>query len=428
MDWLRLAEVAAECGVKDRALQLHIQRKGRHGKVIWHGTTFNYREVPGVGGKSGLSYQIAAESLPVGLQLALKDSQGAFERPLRLDQEASQWRNWWVHHLAAISALPPRSRARGAAIAEFAGRTHLGPDNQVHTFSGKTIRRRLEELASGLAALTQKKRADAGRRKVIVTREFDNAARAVGVDDAPLHLIEEKLKRYMRSLIAADATFSKIKFLAEGKLNELASSAGIATDGNRFKVPDHRIRMHRQFKAVARLRRDAKAHKDASPHISRSIAGLWPNDIIIGDIHPIDIVMTRPDGTTATARLIGWMDVATHRVFASIVLCDAGTGIRNAHVIQSFMDMVQAWGLPKSLYLDNGAEYNFADLLDGVLKLANSGVAIDAQPPKPWGFITARCRNTGPGSAPKAAFQLLAAHCPPRPMPGHTAARGGHDA
>lgn len=377
--FLSIKAAALLLGIDSRVLRKRIRDTLANPLYLYRGSRLIIRTVKGKGGKSGLSYEIAADSLPVSCQLALRDSQDRFERPARHDEEALRWQNWKSHHLAPIASLPPRSKERGRAIAEFASKSYIGPDHQVHTFTDRTIRQWLKNLdATGLHGLTRKKRNDAGKSKVIVTREFDNAAREAGIDDAQLHLISEKLQRYVRSLIAADATFSKIKFLAEGKLNQLAASAGIATDGNRFKVPDHLIRMHRQFKAVARFHRDAKAHQDASPHITRTIAGLLPMDIVIGDIHPVDIVMRRADGSTATARLIGWMDVATHRVFSNAVLCESGTGIRNSHVVQSFMDMVRAWGLPRSLYLDNGKEYGFADLLGDVLKLTNTGANCEA--------------------------------------------------
>jgi len=379
-EWITTEEFAELGAISPQAARKAVRLTLTSQAFIWRGATLVVRQVPSIGGKSGRAYQIQVASLPVSLQLALKDAQGIFEGPLRHDDDASRWREFWCFHLAPIAQHKPHSKDRGRAIAEAAAQEYIGPDGARCRFSYKTIHRKLKTYeADGFSGLTLKKRTDAGKRRVIVIREFDKAARILGVDDAQLQLISEKLRTYIRSLIAADVTAKKLKFLAEGKINALAASLGIATDGNTFAVPDHLINAERIFKAAPRFRRDRKAHNDAAPGITRTIAGLRPMDCVMGDVHPVDIVMTRADGSTATGRLIGWLDVATHRIFASLVLCEAGTGIRNAHVVQSFIDMVQAWGLPKTLYLDNGTEYNWADCVSDMLKLASNGFAIDVR-------------------------------------------------
>ena len=101
------------------------------------------------------------------------------------------------------------------------------------------------------------------------------------------------------------------------------------------------------------------------PRVKRDSSLLRPMQLVVGDVHSIDIVVTRPDGTTATPRLIAWYDGATHRIFPTIILLDKGKGITRADVWASFAEMVvnedspgKGWGLPERLYLDNGSEYN----------------------------------------------------------------------
>lgn len=105
--------------------------------------------------------------------------------------------------------------------------------------------------------------------------------------------------------------------------------------------------------------------------------GLRPLDIVVGDVHPVDIVIERPDGSQATPRLIAWLDLATNDVFYSLVLLNPREGIKQAHIAASFVDMVQAWGLPRSLYLDNGSEYKWEAMMSAFRELSMLPHAMD---------------------------------------------------
>ena len=106
------------------------------------------------------------------------------------------------------------------------------------------------------------------------------------------------------------------------------------------------------------------------PRIRRHREGLQPMDIVVGDVHPIDILLTRADGSTVTPRAIAWLDVATQRLHVTLVQLEKGEGIKQVHVAQAFAAMCSAWGLPHQLYLDNGAEYGWQDMLDGFAQLS----------------------------------------------------------
>ncbi|MFJ3368136.1 hypothetical protein [Pseudomonas sp. NPDC086251] len=61
--------------------------------------------------------------------------------------------------------------------------------------------------------------------------------------------------------------------------------------------------------------KDARLFFDTRvPRIRRHREGLKPMDTIVGDVHPIDIELTRADGTAVMPRAIAWMDVAIHRL------------------------------------------------------------------------------------------------------------------
>ncbi len=54
--------------------------------------------------------------------------------------------------------------------------------------------------------------------------------------------------------------------------------------------------------------------------------------------------------------------MATNQMHMTFVFLAKGEGVRREHVAMSFQAMVAEWGLPKMLYLDNGAEYSNPDM------------------------------------------------------------------
>ncbi|HHX0887881.1 TPA: hypothetical protein ACU6E5_006037, partial [Pseudomonas aeruginosa] len=108
-----------------------------------------------------------------------------------------------------------------------------------------------------------------------------------------------------------------------------------------------------RYALLAMHDKDARQFFDTRvPRIRRHRDGLRPMDIVVGDVHPIDILLTRADGSTVTPRAICWLDVATQRLHVTLVQLEKGEGIKQAHVAQSFTALCSAWGLPRQLYLD----------------------------------------------------------------------------
>ena len=102
----------------------------------------------------------------------------------------------------------------------------------------------------------------------------------------------------------------------------------------------------------------------------RGRAGLLPMEIVMGDVHPVDILNKREDGSEATARMVSWLDLATNRVFYTLFLFEKGRSVTQAHIAYSFVQMVREWGLPSILYLDNGSEYVWKEMMEGFERLA----------------------------------------------------------
>jgi len=93
--------------------------------------------------------------------------------------------------------------------------------------------------------------------------------------------------------------------------------------------------------------------------------------VVVCDVHHVNVLLRKEDGTTGTPKMIAWMDMATGRVWADLIFFERRGGVRNIDLIESFCKMAEhpTWGVPEILYGDNGSEYNFADFVDDALQL-----------------------------------------------------------
>lgn len=364
--------LASLLGITDRAIELAITRACNRGDMKWRGATLVVREVHGRGGRSGTSYQVSVDSLPADLQECLKTLRSPAEGRLNHGTRAQIERDWLHAVIAPALTHPKGSAERAAAVREIAGRRHMRPDGERKTFSERSILRRLKdyEEAGGLGGLGRTKRRDAGTARVFVTRAWDAA---VPFDETSKERIGRDLRQYIRGLVQAGEAPSNIRLLAARKLTNLTVAAGFSPDQVVRERICHIPKGHVDREAIHRKVRifdaDRKAHEDAKPRIRRTRSGLFPMDVVVGDVHPIDILIRRDDGSTITPKAIAWLDLATNRVWLDPLLLEKGDGIRNADVIASFARMVRAWGAPRALYLDNGSEYNWAEFVDDALKL-----------------------------------------------------------
>ena len=287
-----------------------------------------------------------------------------------------QWRYALIQPALAAAK---RSAERAAIVKDIAGREHVTPKGRRERLGERTLQRWIDAFEQpaphgGFAGLMRKKREGHGEAAVIVTRTWD---RAVPFADATKHRIAGELRQHVRGLQKANESLSFITPIAAMKLAELTRTEGFAGDDTALAaicaVPYHFIRAERAYKKVATFKNDRSTYEDAKPRIQRTRAGLAPNDIWVGDVHPVDILYRRADGSTATLRAIAWLDLATNRIHVTWVALDKGQGgVRNTHVIRSFASAVAAWGAPRALYVDNGSEYNWAEFINDALKLLDA--------------------------------------------------------
>lgn len=280
---------------------------------------------------------------------------------------------WWLRILGPLLGME-RGSERAAAVEALASRGDLTDwRGQPIFLSTRTIQRRLQSYREqGALAFAPRARADKGHAKVLISLAAETA---VPFDDETWEKIATELRNYVRGHWKAGATLKLIRAHSNFRFRELIEAAGFAhcrtLPESTFIVPRRFIEAERVFRHVHTLR-DRKSYEDTRFRVTRSRAGMMPMDWVIGDVHPLDIISMREDGSTAHARLLGWLDCATNRLRFDLVLCEPGTGIRNTDLITSFCNMLRdpAWGMPKNLYIDNGREYRFADKLNDALQLA----------------------------------------------------------
>lgn len=369
---LTTAEFAQLASISERKARQAVAR-ALAGKS-WHGVMLAVKPTAGRGGQSGQSYLVDSTSLPADLQQRLKES--LRPAPLMLPELTEQRgaeRDWWLRILGPLLSLPDGSE-RAAAITALARRRDLTDwRGKPIKLTDRTIYRRLQHYrVQGPLAFAPRARADKGKRNVIISRA---AEQAIPFDTETWERIAADLRNYIRGHWKAGATLGLIEGRANIKFRELIGDAGFSYfDGiaaNTLIVPRRFVMAERHYRHVHTLYHDRKTYEDNRFRTKRSRDQLLPMDWVIFDVHPVDIVMNRNDGSTAHARMIAFLDGATNRMRFKLILCDAGSSIRNAHMIEALCEMLSdpTWGMPKTLYLDNGQENNFADKLNDALQL-----------------------------------------------------------
>lgn len=344
----------------------------------WRGYALEVCTVNGRGGASGKSHLIKVSSLPPYLQERLKALQTPAEgRSVGLPASASAREHcWWDDVLAPAIAHPPRSAERAAVLKELDGTVTRDWMGRAVTLQLRTLQRQARRIDDGMRS-GRHRRADRGQKRVFVSRKWDHA---VPFDDAVKAKVAEDLKREIGSLFKSGASWGHTQLLAGKFLADTTRSHGFRPrDAAALEavcaIPKPMISAELHYRKVDQFKRNRKAYEDTKPRIRRGYKDMRPMELVVGDVHPADIHLKRADGTLATAKLIAFMDVATQRIWCSLIQFEGRGGVRNIDVIEVFAAMCAdpAWGVPEALYIDNGKEYGFADYLDDAMNLVLPG-------------------------------------------------------
>lgn len=315
---------------------------------------------------------VAATPIPTTEVVTLEAGEVQVRPRLETDA-ATRVALWRLDIISPALAHDRRSAERAAAVLAAAG-PHRLPSGATKKVDVRTLYHWIKLYeAGGLNAIKPKERAR-GIRRVVVSTAWDAAA---PLSDFMKSQVAEDLERYVRSLWASGTNgWRHVCQLASAKLVELSQQHGWSGSVDELaphcQVPRRMAENWRSLALVALSERDAKAYFDrVLPRIKRTRNGLMPMDVVVGDVHHMDILVRRDDGTEATPKMITWHDIATNRLYTTLILLEKSEGVRRIHVAQSFAGMVKAWGLPRRLYLDNGSEYSWAAMLSGFAELAN---------------------------------------------------------
>ncbi|WP_275783567.1 hypothetical protein [Pararhizobium gei] len=406
-NWLSTNQFAELAGIADRNAVKALNRSV-NGKP-WNGYALQVREIPGVGGKSGLQYEVALSSLPQALQDRYHETYAPLENDRATSEKATRLREFRYSVIRPVIDLPHKSTGRGKIVREIVSREHLSPDGQFITITEKTFYNWLKaHETGGVAALARKVDKRKGQKLVRVSARWDRGVRLP--EDVKLRIAID-LRDYVRALHKNLESRSNIIAKASRDLLRWTQDAGFNATAELCRVPEPFVRAESSFRKAGTFKKDRKAHEDKRPRIRRAAGLLDPMEIVFGDVHHLDFLLTRVPGFQAYPKAVAWLDMATNRIWMDIYMLPDRQGIRNEHVIESFIRMCTAWGGPKHLYLDNGSEYNWADFIGDAMKLVRE----DGQKPRidrldrKSGLIRAKAYNA-PAKTIEGVFGNLETH------------------
>ena len=402
--WLSTDELASLADVAPRITQRALKSRR------WRGADLVVREEASNVGRGGKVLRVHVDSLPADLRAAWYLERGItlhekhdpitgetllvpeqkFERDTHHEERLNKAR--WRHDVIKPALVWPKGSSERATVIKGLGTLErLLLNGKRGSVASKTIYRWIcdfEEGNAGLAGLMPKENIAKGIRKTIVTRAWDAFFEAHIDADAHAH-VADQLTHYIRSLwgsgergkyaVSEKATTKLIEISRDLsvvgfealELGRPVTRAGDATQFEVCFVNTRRVSQERKYGLLAIKRQDnAKFQDEYVPHLVRDYSAYKPRDIIVGDVHPTDVMMLRPDGSKVYPKAISWMDIATNEIHMTFVMCEPGEGIKREHVAMSFEAMVADWGLPKLLYLDNGSEYKWAEMIGGFTQLS----------------------------------------------------------
>lgn len=382
--WAALSEIARVAGLSNRAVELAAAR-ARAGKT-WRGCDLIVRATSGRGGAAGLRWEVRSDSLPVELRRRLLESTALVsaetpalpapiekQRSLPAPREAARTTAIAERRLEIIRpalAHPPGSTERREAVRIIAALAVKRPGGRtVKKLAPSTIYEWIRAYeARQLAGLAPSLRSS--ERRVLVSRRWDEA---VPFPEDARAGVSEKLHLYVRAMHAKGESRQTIIDCATMQLVELTRAAGFEHPELETicKVPRAFVDERRNDRLLDDWRHDARRFADrAVPRTRRTREGLEPLSIVCADVHPIDVYYRRADGRLATPKLIAFMDLKTNRLFGEVVFLEKGEGIRQEHVALAFARMVESWGMPKLLMIDNGGEFARLGVAEAAMRLA----------------------------------------------------------
>ncbi len=294
--------------------------------------------------------------------------------------------------LSPALAHKDRTSERAAALKAIIGTDVRFPDGDTRTLTRRTVYDWVKAYRlKGLHGLMRKPREDRKKKRVSVVKSWDDFF-ADRLDDVARDKVAEELTTYIRGLWGAgepgwrsicDKSTTWLIELSDALCVDAFAAMPQGRPGDTMRgkaeptrfaicnVTRRRAESERDYAIIAVKDRDNARYQDRiAPTIRRDYSALRPREIVVGDVHPVDVMMQRPDGTEVWPKAISWLDPSTNEIHMTFVLLEPGEGVRREHVAMSFEAMVEEWGLPSLLYLDNGSEYKWQEMVSGFTMLS----------------------------------------------------------
>lgn len=336
--WLDTADLAALSDVTERAVQKAIKSRR------WRGADLEVREVASNVGRGGKILQVHVDSLPADLRKTWYLEQGvdlheqvdtttgqmvlvpgeAMTRDAR-HEKALATAKWRLDLIRLALIYPKNSKDRRAKLDEAVATPRTLPNGKVKKLTRRTLEHWVKDYendSAGLAGLMPKGRSDKGQTRGTVTLAWDaffmpHVAPTVPGD------VRAELEDYIKSLWASGAPgWPMICQQSTTKLIELSynlhvpafeklergrlgDACGADTQFGICTVSRNQVEPFREYQTIAIKRKDNAVWQDKfMPSLRRDYSDYRPNDIVVGDVHPVDIVMKRPDGTKVYPKAI----------------------------------------------------------------------------------------------------------------------------
>jgi hypothetical protein len=373
VSYLSTLEFAAITGICD-----WVARRA-FAKGTWRGQSLPVVQVAGNGGASGMVWALQLDKASPDLRALLKLPETLpsmpIERRLKVrphDRHVTSATDK-QRIIAAIVAHPKGSHERAAARMQ----------NQVGTgwqrFSERTLRDWVQTAeAGGVAALFPVARCDKGKRRVRITRRWQDHC---GLPDSVQDSIAARLEAIARRLILKGRSARETRRLASTELQRLSVAAGVSLPKAQlvhlcsltgaWVAPFAEMTVARDYLSDHKRYSDnneARVHRDLTS---------FPMEVLMGDVRKADLDIAdalqsrdprvfmaakeaaRNGRTTIRVAIIAWMDGSSHYLWATPVILGPGQGITQQDVARSLYSVITCpWGgIPREILIDNGSEF-----------------------------------------------------------------------
>ncbi len=246
-------------------------------------------------------------------------------------------------------------------------------------FSERTLRDWVQVAeAGGVAALFQVARCDKGKRRVRITRRWQDHC---GLPDAVQDSIAARLEAIARGLILKGRGARETRRLASTELQRLSVAAGVrlpkAQLAHLCSLTGAWVMPFAEMTAARDYLSDHKRYSDTAEFRVHRDLTRFPMEVLMGDVHKADldiaqalqsrdprVVMAanaaaKNGRTTIRVVIIAWMDGSSHYVWATPVILGPGQGITQQDVARSLYSVITCpWGgIPREILIDNGREF-----------------------------------------------------------------------